>query len=188
MEPQNTQNIDGRTNKEKGSFFATDKSGQKRTEDTYLFTACDHASREFSTPIGRENMWQAKSAWRIPHLVRICPPLSSVSGRQKKYTFRYCQKFHEDLERRLSKDKTSKTENGRKEGIWEMIGTGCRLPSTNTLLTLQRLQSLAFGFGTFASAKDRASSPLDGLLKGNPQPVRATYPSLFKETKRAKTF
>ena len=33
------------------------------------------------------------------------------------------------------------------------------------VLALQRLQSLAFGFGTFAYAKDQASSPLDGLLR-----------------------
>ena len=36
--------------------------------------------------------------------------------------------------------------------------------------SLQRLQSLAFGFGTFAYAKDQASLPLDGLLKENPTP------------------
>ncbi|MBA4418441.1 MAG: hypothetical protein C0392_11130 [Syntrophus sp. (in: bacteria)] len=35
----------------------------------------------------------------------------------------------------------------------------------NTLITLQRLQSLAFGFGTFADAKDQASLPHDGLLR-----------------------
>ena len=33
---------------------------------------------------------------------------------------------------------------------------------------LQRLHSLAFVFGTFAYAKDQASSPLDGLLQENP--------------------
>ena len=40
----------------------------------------------------------------------------------------------------------------------------------NTLITLLRLHSLAFGFGTFAYAKDRASSPHDGLLKESPTP------------------
>jgi hypothetical protein len=65
-----------------------------------------------------------------------------------------------------------------------MMGTGCGLSSTNTLLSLQRLQSLAFGFGTSAHAEDRASSPHDGLLKDNPQPVRATYLGLFKEKRR----
>ena len=33
------------------------------------------------------------------------------------------------------------------------------------LLTLRRLHSLAFGFGTSAYAQDRASLPLDGLLR-----------------------
>ena len=36
--------------------------------------------------------------------------------------------------------------------------------------SLQRLQSLAFGFGTFTYAKDQASLPLDGLLEQNPIP------------------
>gem|GEM_PF-3894636 len=36
--------------------------------------------------------------------------------------------------------------------------------------SLQRLHSLAFVFGTFAYAKDRASSSLDGLLKEHPIP------------------
>jgi len=35
----------------------------------------------------------------------------------------------------------------------------------NALIALQRLHSLAFGFGTFAYAKDQASSPRDGLLR-----------------------
>jgi hypothetical protein len=34
--------------------------------------------------------------------------------------------------------------------------------------SLQRRLSLAFGCGTFAYAKDRASLPRDGLLKKNP--------------------
>jgi hypothetical protein len=60
-----------------------------------------------------------------------------------------------------------------------MVSTGSRLSSANTLLALLRLQSLAFGFGTFAYAKDQASLPHDGLLKDNPPPVRGTYPGLF---------
>ena len=36
--------------------------------------------------------------------------------------------------------------------------------------SLQRLHSLAFSIGTFACAKDQASSLLDGLLKENPTP------------------
>ena len=39
---------------------------------------------------------------------------------------------------------------------------------TNTLFAFQRLQSLAFGCGTFAYAKDQASLPLDGLHKEYP--------------------
>ncbi len=50
---------------------------------------------------------------------------------------------------------------------------------TNTLVPLQRLHSLAFGFGTFAYAKDRASLPHDGLLKDNPPPSQAKYKRLF---------
>jgi hypothetical protein len=38
----------------------------------------------------------------------------------------------------------------------------------NTLFALQRRPSLAFGYGTFAYAKDQASLPLDGLLKEYP--------------------
>jgi len=45
-----------------------------------------------------------------------------------------------------------------------IMGVGPSL--SNTLISLQLLQSLAFGFGTFAYAKDRASSPLDGLFRG----------------------
>jgi len=46
----------------------------------------------------------------------------------------------------------------------------CRDIPTNTLTTLQRLHSLAFGFGTFAYAKDRGSSLHDGLLREYPTP------------------
>ena len=46
------------------------------------------------------------------------------------------------------------------------IGVG--LFPANTLIPLQRLQSLASGFGTFAYAKYRASSPHDGLLQESP--------------------
>ncbi|OPY74363.1 MAG: hypothetical protein A4E63_00746 [Syntrophorhabdus sp. PtaU1.Bin050] len=46
----------------------------------------------------------------------------------------------------------------------------CRDIPANTLIALQRLHSLALGFGTFAYAKDRASLPYDGLLKDNPTP------------------
>jgi hypothetical protein len=53
--------------------------------------------------------------------------------------------------------------------------TGVRISFENTLIPLQRLQSLAFGFGTFAYAKDQASSPLDGFLKDNPTPFLITY-------------
>jgi hypothetical protein len=53
------------------------------------------------------------------------------------------------------------------------------VPIFSQVLTLQRLQSLTFGFGTFAYAQrfnregsverqDRASSPHDGLLKDYP--------------------
>ncbi len=35
----------------------------------------------------------------------------------------------------------------------------------NTIIALQRLHSLAFGFGTFACAEDQASLPHDGLLR-----------------------
>jgi len=44
------------------------------------------------------------------------------------------------------------------------IGICVGLFPANTLITLLRLHSLAFGIGTFAYAKDRASSPHDGLL------------------------
>ena len=48
------------------------------------------------------------------------------------------------------------------------MSIGAGLFPANTLIPLQRLHSLAFGFGTFACAKDQASSPHDGLLKENP--------------------
>lgn len=38
----------------------------------------------------------------------------------------------------------------------------------NTLFALRRRPSLAFGYGTFAYAKDQASLPLDGLHKDYP--------------------
>jgi hypothetical protein len=41
----------------------------------------------------------------------------------------------------------------------------CRNLHANQLPALQRLQSLAFDFGTSAYAEDRASLPLDGLLR-----------------------
>jgi hypothetical protein len=44
----------------------------------------------------------------------------------------------------------------------------CQAFPANTLIALQRLHALAFGCGTFAYAKDQASLPLDGLLKGIP--------------------
>ena len=64
------------------------------------------------------------------------------------------------------------------------IGVGPSLE--NTLIALQRLHSLAFGFGTFAYAtgqsrrkymsdKDRASSPHDGFLRDAPTPFLMTY-------------
>ena len=46
----------------------------------------------------------------------------------------------------------------------------CRAFPANTLIRSSGTHSLAFGFGTFAYAKDRASLPLDGLLKENPTP------------------
>jgi hypothetical protein len=66
--------------------------------------------------------------------------------------------------------------------ILGMVGSG-GVVHANTLLALQRLQSLAFGFGTFAYAKDRASLPHDGLLKDNPPPAPAIYSGLFEENK-----
>jgi hypothetical protein len=56
---------------------------------------------------------------------------------------------------------------------------GVGLSFTNTLIALQRLHSLAFGFGTFAYAKDQASLPHDGLLKENPPPLPINYTGLF---------
>ena len=46
----------------------------------------------------------------------------------------------------------------------------------NTLFAFQRLQSLAFGCGTFAYAKDQASLPLDGLHKEYPTHALMTNP------------
>ena len=48
-------------------------------------------------------------------------------------------------------------------------------PIISQVLTLRRLHSLALGFGTFACAKDRASSPRDGLLKDNRPPALISY-------------
>jgi hypothetical protein len=59
--------------------------------------------------------------------------------------------------------------NAKIEFLMMSIGVG--LFPANTLISLQRLQSLAFGFGTFAYAKDRASSPHDGLLRESPTPM-----------------
>jgi hypothetical protein len=51
---------------------------------------------------------------------------------------------------------------------------GCGVILADTLLSLQRLQSLAFGFETSAYAEDRAFSPLDGLLQDYPAPLPMT--------------
>ncbi len=48
----------------------------------------------------------------------------------------------------------------------------------NTFISLQRLHSLAFVFGTFAYAKDRASSSHDGLLKEYPTPMNILMENL----------
>ena len=60
-----------------------------------------------------------------------------------------------------------------------VVGTGDWLSPANTLVTLQRLHSLAFGFGTSAYAKDRASLPHDGLLKDNQPPLPINHFGLF---------
>jgi|WetSurMetagenome_2_1015567.scaffolds.fasta_scaffold06977_6 hypothetical protein len=52
----------------------------------------------------------------------------------------------------------------------DFVSIGVGLFPANTLIALQRLQSLAFGCGTFAYAKDQASSPHNGLLKEKPIP------------------
>jgi hypothetical protein len=51
---------------------------------------------------------------------------------------------------------------GSKKQVMVSIGAG--LFPANTLIRSSGFHSLAFGFGTFASAKDRASLPHDGLL------------------------
>jgi len=47
-------------------------------------------------------------------------------------------------------------------------------PQTRSFKLL-RLHSLAFGFGTFAYAKDRASLPHDGLLQESPTPMPSRH-------------
>jgi len=68
------------------------------------------------------------------------------------------------------KDELKKlADNGMKESVAGGAGNGEGLSSANMLVALQRLHSLAFGFGTFACyAKDPASSSHDGLLDDNP--------------------
>jgi hypothetical protein len=52
--------------------------------------------------------------------------------------------------------------------------TGIGLPLENTLISLRRLQSLAFGFETFAFWQKTELSRLDGF-PGNPIPVLTKY-------------
>ena len=55
-----------------------------------------------------------------------------------------------------------------------------RLFPANTLITLQRLHSLAFGFKNFCLiAKDQASLPHDGLLERTRHHALMTYPGLI---------
>jgi hypothetical protein len=66
-----------------------------------------------------------------------------------------------------------------------LVGLRCRNLPANTLIPLQRLHSLAFGFGTSAYAEDRASSPHDGLLR-RPRPHALRQISLCSRCVRVK--
>jgi|WetSurMetagenome_2_1015567.scaffolds.fasta_scaffold744658_2 hypothetical protein len=65
--------------------------------------------------------------------------------------------------------------------------TDIRLPLENTLITLQRLHSLAFGFETFIfQAKDQAFLPLNGF-PGNLISVQMKYMGLMQFFRKAST-
>jgi hypothetical protein len=53
--------------------------------------------------------------------------------------------------------------------------TGIGLPVENTLTSLQRLHSLAFGFETFAFWQKTELSRLSTVFQGNPIPVLTKY-------------
>jgi len=58
-----------------------------------------------------------------------------------------------------------------KPGSFIRMSISAGLFPANTLIRSSGLHSLAFGFGTFAYAKDQASSSRDGLLKESPTPM-----------------
>jgi len=60
--------------------------------------------------------------------------------------------------------------------------TGIGLPVENTLISLLRLQSLAFGFETFVFRQKTELSRLSTVFPGNPIPPLVKYLGLKDET------
>jgi len=99
------------------------------------------------------------------------------------FTTGYCQGFHEKVEQRLRKGKPLQTEEGG--GRKGVVGAG--VIHANTLLALvparglQRLQSLAFGFGTLLTQKTGLPC-LTTVCSRTTRHQRLLY--LFEETKQ----
>jgi hypothetical protein len=59
--------------------------------------------------------------------------------------------------------------------IYALGFTGIRLPLENTLVTLQRLHSLAFGFETFAFRQKTKLPCLSTVFQGQPDTAQMKY-------------